>query len=145
MTEPHWRHLPAGAALRRIVAERLGWHLRKVWVGSAGIEYDFLIYDNDDRLVYQREIRAADLEDEGAAVDQTWLYAMEDEACPRWDQDLDEARDLAFGMDQRIWQAGSTMYAWVKSSQYAGEADTQPLAVVRAWLAATQDDPTYFH
>ncbi len=145
MTEPHWKNLPSGPQLRRVIAERLGWHLRKIWVGSAGVEYDLLIYDNDDRLAYQREITAAELENEAAAIDETWSAAMEDENCPRWDEDAVEALDLAFGMAHQISQDGDTIRVWVKSAEFSGEAETKALAAVRAWLAATENDPAYFH
>lgn len=135
-----WKSLPAGPHLRRIIAQRLGWHMRKVWVGSGGIEYDYLIYNNDDHLVYQREITRAELQNEQAAEDRTWLEAMQHENCPLWDEDLDEALDLAYGLKHDIHQSNGTYRAWVGSSQFTGEADSQPLAVVRAWLAATEDD-----
>lgn len=144
MSEPHWKDLPAGHELRQLVALRLGWHMRKIPVGSNGIEYDFFIYDNDDRIVYQREITARDLENEQAAVEQTWLAAMEDNNCPRWDEELSEALDLAYGMERHVWHENGRALAWVKSEAFTAGAETESLAVVRAWLAATENDPAYF-
>jgi hypothetical protein len=135
-----WKTLLAGPHLRRIIAERLGWHMRKVWVGSGGIEYDYLVYNNDDHLVYQSEITADDLADEQTAEDQTWLEAMQDEDCPLWDHDFEEALDLAYGLEYNLIETEGIYSAWVKSSQYTGEAETKPLALVRAWLAATEDE-----
>jgi hypothetical protein len=137
---PSWNTLPVGPQLRRLIAERLGWHMRKVWVGSGGIEYDYLVYNNDDHLIYQREITADDLADEQTAEDQTWLEAMQHEDCPLWDQDLDEALDLVYGLEYRIDESNGVFRAWVESPQYPGEAEAKPLALVRAWLTATEDE-----
>ena len=145
MTDNHWSKLPPGPQLRRIIAERLGWHMRKIPVGHEGIAYDYLIYDNNDRFIYQREAKPDELENEATIIDQTWMAAVQDDECPPWDEDLSEALDLAYGMEREIWQENGTVYAWVKSTDYPAEADTEPLAVVRAWLAATADDPAYFH
>ena len=145
MTESSWQDLPAGPHLRRVIAQRLGWHLRKNPVGVNGIAYDYLVYNNDDHIVYQREITAEDLQDEEVITNQTWLEAMSDEDCPRWDEDSAEARDLVYGMDHKIWQVDGRVSAWVKSDSFTGSGDTESLALVRAWLAATEDDPAFFH
>jgi hypothetical protein len=145
VTEPIWKSLPSGPELRRIVAERRGWHIRKIWVGSGGVEYDHYVYDNDDRIAYHREIKSGDATEDEAAFTQTWLEAMNDPDCPRWDEDLTEALDLAYGMQREIRQENGTVHAWVKSSTFTAAADTEPMAIVLAWLAATEDDPAYFH
>lgn len=133
-----WQHLPAGPELRHIIAERVGWHMRKIWVGSNGIEYDYLIYNNDDHLMYQREIAAGEQADEAALVQQTWLEAMSDLDCPLWDEDIAEARELAYGLDFAIEPNGNTFTAWVQSREFTGTGPTEALALVRAWLAATE-------
>lgn len=145
MTEPIWKSLPPGPELRRIIAERRGWHIRKIPVGSGGVAYDHFVYDNDDRIAYHRAIMSSHVADEEMAYTQTWLEAMNDPDCPRWDEDLAEALDLAYGMEREIWQDNGNILAWVKSPAFAASADTEPLAVVRAWLAATENDPAYFH
>ena len=145
MTEPAWKNLPAGPELRRIIAERRGWHIRKIPVGSGGVDYDHYVYDNDDRIAYHRAIMSGDEMDDETAFAQTWLEAMNDPDCPRWDEDLAEALDLAYGMERDIRQENGRVHAWVKSLSFNAAADTEPLAVVRAWLAATEDDPAYFH
>ncbi|MGQ9887712.1 MAG: hypothetical protein ACUVSX_04395 [Aggregatilineales bacterium] len=73
----------ASPELRRLVAQRLGWHMRKVWVESRGVEYDYIVYDNNDRYIFQQKITAADLQDEAAAAEAVWLAAMRDDNCPR--------------------------------------------------------------
>jgi hypothetical protein len=128
-----------------MIAERRGWHIRKIPVGSGGIAYDHYVYDNDDRIAYHRAIPASDATEDEAAFAQTWLEAMNDPDCPRWDEDLAEALDLAYGMEREIRQEDDRVYAWVKSSAFSALADTEPLAIVLAWLAATEDDPAYFH
>jgi hypothetical protein len=140
-----WKNLSAGPALRRVVAERLGWHMRKVWVGSGGIAYDFFVYDQDDRIVYHHAVTADAMQNEPTAIDTAWLGAMQDENCPRWDEDLEEALDLAYGMAHKVWSEGVVYHAWVKSDTFSAQATTAPLAVVRAWLVATADDPAFFH
>ncbi|MBZ0299167.1 MAG: hypothetical protein K8J31_05480 [Anaerolineae bacterium] len=145
MTDYPWSTLPAGPTLRRIVAERLGWHIRKIWVGSGGVEYDLFVYDHDDRIAFHYALTKDHLADEQAAVDQAWHEAMEDEDCPRWDEDLAEALDLAYGMDRSVGPEDSMFRAWVRSDEFSATAATEPLAVVRAWLRATDDDPAFFH
>jgi hypothetical protein len=134
-----WKNLPAGPELRYLIAQRLGWHMRKIWVGSNGIEYDYMIYNNDDHLVYQREITAADLEDEPAAEWATWLAAMDDEDMPLWDEDPDETIDLTYGLDYAVRAENGLFIAWVQSEAHTGTAETEALAIVRAWLAATEE------
>lgn len=134
MTSSEWLQLPAGPALRRIVAQRLGWHMRKIWVGSNGVEYDFIVYDNDDRYIFQREISPGEAQDDQAATDRTWLEAMNDEAVPRWDEDLNEARWLIGAADHRVWMENGMAHAWVGAAQHQTQADSESLALVRAWL-----------
>lgn len=137
-----WHTLAAGPELRRLVAERLGWHMRKTWVGTSSVEYDYLIYNEDDMLMYQREIGSAEASDAQQAETDTWLEAMRDEDCPRWDEDLLDARDLVYGLDHAIEQQDGQYHAWVDAPQHQGAAPTEALALVRAWLTATenQDD-----
>jgi hypothetical protein len=132
-----WQNLPAGPQLRQIIAERLGWHMRKIPVGSNGIAYDYLIYNNDDHLMYQREIAANDLTDEAAHIAQTWLAAMNDPDCPRWDEDIQEAHDLAYGRAYAVQPTPDGFTAWVQSPDYTGTGTTKALALARAWLAST--------
>jgi hypothetical protein len=136
-----WQALPAGPELRCFIAERRGWHMRKIWVGSGGVEYDFLVYNNDDMLVFQREIDAAALADETQAERQTWLSAVNDDDCPRWDEDLDEAKDLVYGMDHNIQAQGEAFTAWVIAPDHSASGPTQALALVRAWLLVTEKQP----
>lgn len=145
MTEPIWKNLAPGPELRRIVAERLGWHIRKIPVGSGGVAYDHFVYDNDDRIAFHRAIATEDNSEDTAAYTQTWLEAMNDPDCPRWDEDLAEALDLAYGMERTIQHENGHVSAWVKAPAYGAIAATESLAVVRAWLAATEDDPAFFH
>jgi hypothetical protein len=145
VTEPLWKNLRPGPELRRIIAERLGWHIRKIPVGSGGVAYDHFVYDNDDRIAYHRAVGTQDTTSDEAAFTQTWLEAMNDPDCPRWDEDLSEALELAYGMERKVWQHNGSVQAWVKSPSFTAAAETEPLAVVRAWLAATEDDPAYFH
>lgn len=145
MSTAPWRQLPAGPALRRIIAERLGWHMRRVWVSSDGVEYDCFVYDHEDRIVYHQALTADDLTNEQAAIERIWHAAMQDENCPLWDEDPDEAQDLAYGMMRKVWRENGSIYAWVRSTEFTGEAESEPLAIVRAWLAATENDPAYFH
>lgn len=136
--------LPPGPELRRIIAQRTGWHMRKVFVGSQGIEYDFIVYDNDDRMIYLREITAEDLHDEDATTRRVWLEAMNDEECPRWDEDTEDALWL---IDQTPYQVSATngqFNAWVGQTACAGSADVEALALMRAWLAWTDLNPTGF-
>ncbi len=130
--------MPASPELRRLVAERLGWHMRKVWVGSRGVEYDYIVYDNNDRHIFQQEITAADLQDEPAAAEAVWLAAMRDDNCPRWDEDLNDATWLVVGQDYKIWREGDRACAWVGTPEHAACAATEALALVRAWLLFTQ-------
>ncbi len=132
-----WKNLSPGPELRRIIAHRLGWHMRKIWVGTGEIEYDFLVYNNDDHLVYQREVSASDMANEDTITEHTWIEAMNDEDCPRWDENLEDTLDLTYGMDSDIQANGSIYRAWVKSPQFAAEAPTKPLALAYAWLEAT--------
>ena len=132
-----WQNLSPGPELRRIIADRLGWHMRKTWVGTGEIEYDFLVYNNDDHLVYQREVNPTDMANEDAITEQTWLDAMNDEDCPRWDENLEDALDLTYGMSSDIKENGSAYHAWVKSPEFTAQAPTKPLALVYAWLEAT--------
>ena len=145
MTEPIWKSMLPGPELRRIIAERRGWHIRKIPVGSGGVDYDHFVYDNDDRIAYHRAVESGDEADDETAFTQTWLEAMNDPDCPLWDEDLAEALDLAYGIEREIWQENGSIQAWVKSPAFIASANTEPLAVVRAWLAATEDDPAYFH
>ncbi len=130
-----WQELPAGPELRQIIAERLGWHIRKIWVDSHGIDYDYLVYNNDDHLMYQREIASGEALGEATITKQVWQAAMKDPDCPRWDEDVAEARDLAYGLDYHIQPTVAGFTAWVKSPEYVGQAHTEALALVRAWLA----------
>ena len=133
-----WHTLPAGPELRRIIAERHGWHMRKTWVGSGSVEYDYLIYNEDDMLMYQREISGAEAADAAQAESMTWLAAMREEDCPRWDEDLTEALDLIYGLDHAVEVQDGQHHAWVEALEHRGVAETQALALVRAWLAATE-------
>lgn len=137
-----WKDLAPGPALRRIIAERRGWHIRKILVGSGDIAYDYFVYNEDDMLVYQREITNDDLADEAGAEQVTWLQAMDDEDCPRWDEDLDEAEYLVYGLDYDIRAHEGHFHAWVTAPEHSGTGASEALALVRAWLAATegQDD-----
>lgn len=130
--------MPPGPKLRRLIAERLGWHMRKVWVGSRGVEYDYIVYDNDDRRVFQQEITAADLQNEPAAAEAVWLAAMDDDNCPRWDENLNDATWLVVGHDYKIWREGDRFCAWVSMPEHAACASTEALALVQAWLLFSQ-------
>ena len=136
----HWQDLPAGPELRVVIAQRLGWHMRQAWVGSNGIEYDYLIYNDADHLVYQREISSDDQSDEETLTSQTWLAAMNDPDCPRWDEDVTEVRDAIFGQDFEVQKTPTGYVAWVNSPTHEATAATEALALVKAWLAATEDD-----
>ncbi|MBZ0291901.1 MAG: hypothetical protein K8L99_04965 [Anaerolineae bacterium] len=130
-----WQNLPSGPALRHQIARSAGWHMRKIPVSTNGVEYDFFIYDNDDRLAYHREVTSADLENEAQTEDETWLAAMEDEDTPRWDEDLDDALWLIDRNPYKLWQSEDQFHAWVGEEQYAAQGDTEPLALIRAWLS----------
>lgn len=130
-----------GPALRRTIAERLGWHMRKIWVGSRGVEYDFIIYDNDDRHVYQQEITTVDLQNEQDTVDVVWIAAMSDENCPRWDENLNEATWLVIGHDYKIWREDDLVCAWVGTPEHKASGATEALALVRAWLLWVSTSP----
>ena len=134
----NWQNLSAGPELRQIIAERLGWHMRKTPVGSNGIAYDYLIYNNDDHLMYQREIATHEQADEATLTAQTWLAAMSDPDCPRWDEDIEEARDLTYCTDYAVQQTPDGFAAWVRSPEYTSTAPTEALALARAWLASTE-------
>jgi hypothetical protein len=120
-----------------VIAERLGWHMRKIRVGSRGIEYDYIVYDSDDRYVYQQEITAADLDDEPGTAASVWLAAMTGDNCPRWDENLNDATWLVIGLDYKIWREADRACAWVGTPQYSACAAAEALALVRAWLAYT--------
>lgn len=132
--QAHWKDLPAGPQLRRIIVDALGWHMRKIWVGSRGIEYDFLVYDQYDRLVYQRAIMPEDLENEDQTTEDVWMEAVQDEECPLWDEDLDEAEDIVFRYPYKVWEADGIASAWVHAPEFTAQAETPALALVRAWL-----------
>lgn len=137
MTGTEWLQLPAGPALRRIVAQRLGWHMRKIWVGSNGVEYDFIVYDNDDRYIYQREITPEEAQEDSSATESTWLEAMNDDAVPRWDEDLNDARWLVGAAKYQVWVEDGMAHAWVGADHHRAQADSESLALVRAWLLWT--------
>lgn len=124
-----------GPALRCAIAQCLGWHLRKIRVGSRGIEYDYVIYTHDDRRIYQQEMTAADLSDEQAAAAAVWHAAMNSENCPRWDENLNDATWLVVGLDYKIWREGDRACAWVGAPQHAACAAAEALALARAWLS----------
>lgn len=132
--QAHWKNLPAGPPLRRIIADALGWHMRKIWVGSRGIEYDFLVYDQYDTIVYQRAIMPEDLHDEEATTEDVWLAAVQDEDAPFWDEDLDEAEEIVFRYPYKVWEENGGAIAWVHSEAFTAQAETPALALVRAWL-----------
>lgn len=131
----NWRELSPGPELRRIIAERLGWHMRKVWVGSGGVEYDYIVYDDADRFVYQREMTKGDLIDEQAATDAVWREAVESDESPHWDSNDNDAMWLIVNGEYKLWQTGDTHHAWVESADFSGSGPTEALAIVRAWLA----------
>lgn len=130
----HWKDLPAGPALRRIIVDALGWHMRKILVGSRGIEYDFLVYDQYDTIVYQRAITAEGMANEAQTTEDVWMEAVQDSECPRWDEDLDEAEDIVFRYEYKVWEADGQAFAWVHSPAFTAQAETPALALVRAWL-----------
>ncbi len=128
------RDMPSGPALRRVIAARLGWYMRKIQVGSRGVEHDYVVYDGDDRRVYQQEITAADLADEQAAAAAVWLAAMSSDNCPRWDENLNDATWLVVGLDYKIWREAGHAWAWVGTPAHAASAADEALALARAWL-----------
>ncbi len=134
-----WRNLPEGVELRYLIAERAGWHMRKIWVGSRDVEYDFIVYDNDDRMIYQREITAEDLQEEEKTIHEVWLSAMEDEDTPRWDDNLEDALWLIDRTPYQSWQTDRQFQAWVGAKQYSAQGETEPLALMRAWLAWAEE------
>ena len=138
-----WQNLPAGSELRQFIARRAGWHMRKIWVGSRGIEYDFIVYDNDDRMIYQREITANDLRNEEKTAHEVWLAAMEDDETPRWDEDVADALWLIDRTPRQSWQDNGQFHAWVGTEQYSARGETEPLALMRAWLAWTEDHSAF--
>lgn len=139
----NWQTLSPGPALRCQVARTAGWHMRKIPVGTDGV-YDFFIYDNDDRIAYHREITSADLENITQAEDETWLAAMQDEDTPRWDEDMDDALWLIDRNPYQLWQADGRFHAWVGEKQYAAQGETEPLALIRAWLAWADEHLNYY-
>jgi hypothetical protein len=132
--------LPAGVELRRQIAIKAGWHMRKIWVGSRGIEYDFIIYDNDDRMIYQREITAEDLKDERLVTESVWLEAMADDETPRWEENIEDALWLIDRTPYNLQQNDHGYHAWVGAEHYSATAGTQPLALLRAWLHWAEDN-----
>lgn len=128
------RDMPSGPALRRVIAARLGWYMRKIQVGSRGVEHDYVVYDGDDRRVYQQEITAADLADEQATAAAVWLAAMSSDNCPRWDENLNDATWLVVGLDYKIWREAGRAWAWVGTPAHAASAADEALALARAWL-----------
>ena len=138
-----WQNLPAGSELRQFIARRAGWHMRKIWVGSRGIEYDFIVYDNDDRMIYQREITADDLRNEEKAAHEVWLAAMEDDETPRWDEDVADALWLIDRTPRQSWQENGQFHVWVGTEQYSAHGETESLALMRAWLAWAEDHSTF--
>ena len=138
-----WQHLPPGPELRRKIAQSAGWHMRKIPVSSGGVAYDFFIYDNDDRLAFHREITPDDLQDEDQAITETWLAAMQDEDTPRWDEDLEDALWLIDKKPHQTRLENGSYQAWVSTEDYQGQGETEPLALMRAWLSWAQEHLHY--
>ena len=139
-----WQTMKPGPELRRIIAQRIGWHMRKVYVGSQGIEYDFIVYDNDDRMIYLREIKPEDLQDEEATTHAVWLEAMKNEDSPRWDEDVDDALWIIDQTPYSVQHTNGQFNAWVGEAAYTGSAEAEALALMRAWLTWTDHHPTGF-
>lgn len=136
-----WRTLPPGPQLRRIIAEHKGWHMRKIWVGSGGVEYDYIVYDEGDRYIHQCELSKEDLSDPESAEARVWLEAMESDECPRWDEHDNDAMWLIVQGEYKLWQDGGMHHAWVSAPEYNGSGPTEALAISRAWLAWTEVNP----